>query len=328
MLLEPGGWTLASRIDDVLPALPATSRATPRPRPTLRRGAGHRPHATVADAIAELRGLRRGLAGSLEPLGLRAAVAGTHPSACGSDVEVSPGARYQCDLRVDARASRGASRRSRCTCTSRCPTPARRARAATACACTCRCCSRCRPTRRSGRAATRGSPRRARRSSQAFPRVGIPRAFGGYARLRGGRRRCCCAAEAIPEPTFLWWDVRLQPRLGTVEVRIMDAQTRVEDTAALVALVQCARQARSAESGPGALGVVSARGPGREPLPRGPRRDRRGVRRRFPGAPTARGRAPCGRAGGVPPGRGRPGMPRGAGVSGGAGQSPAMPGSA
>ena len=29
---------------------------------------------------------------------------------------------------------------------------------------------------------------------------------------------------AIPEPTFLWWDVRPQPRLGTVEVRIMDAQ--------------------------------------------------------------------------------------------------------
>ena len=45
--------------------------------------------------------------------------------------------------------------------------------------------------------------------------------------------------DAIPEPTFLWWDARLQPRFGTVEVRIMDAQTRVRDTAALAALVQC-----------------------------------------------------------------------------------------
>jgi carboxylate-amine ligase len=43
----------------------------------------------------------------------------------------------------------------------------------------------------------------------------------------------------VPEPTFFWWDVRLQPRFGTVEIRIMDAQTTVGDIAALVALVQC-----------------------------------------------------------------------------------------
>ena len=45
--------------------------------------------------------------------------------------------------------------------------------------------------------------------------------------------------DAFPEPTFLWWDVRLQPRFGTLEMRVMDAQTRVADTAALTALVQC-----------------------------------------------------------------------------------------
>ena len=39
-------------------------------------------------------------------------------------------------------------------------------------------------------------------------------------------------------PTFIWWDVRLQPRLGTVEVRIADAQTTVADVAALAALIQ------------------------------------------------------------------------------------------
>ena len=71
-----------------------------------------------------------------------------------------------------------------------------------------------------------------------FPRVGIPRPFDDYADyveaidvlLRSG---------AFPEPTFLWWDVRLQPKLGTLEVRIMDAQTRAADNAALAALVQC-----------------------------------------------------------------------------------------
>ena len=59
---------------------------------------------------------------------------------------------------------------------------------------------------------------------QAFPRVGIPRAFTDYAEYVEAVDvliRC----DAVPEPTFLWWDVRPQPRFGTVEVRIMDAQT-------------------------------------------------------------------------------------------------------
>jgi len=71
----------------------------------------------------------------------------------------------------------------------------------------------------------------------AFPRTGVPRRFTSYedwvqtvdTLLRSG---------AFPEPTFLWWDVRPQPALGTIEVRVMDAQTDVDATAALVALVQ------------------------------------------------------------------------------------------
>jgi carboxylate-amine ligase len=43
---------------------------------------------------------------------------------------------------------------------------------------------------------------------------------------------------AFPDPTYLWWDVRPQPKLGTVELRIMDAQSTLGATAALVALVQ------------------------------------------------------------------------------------------
>jgi carboxylate-amine ligase len=73
---------------------------------------------------------------------------------------------------------------------------------------------------------------------QAFPRVGIPRRFRDYADYVGTvdlLMRC----ESMPDPSFLWWDVRPQPRFGTVEVRIMDAQSTVEETASLVALVQC-----------------------------------------------------------------------------------------
>src|SRR3712207_9592605 len=52
---------------------------------------------------------------------------------------------------------------------------------------------------------------------QAFPRVGIPRAFASYndwVETVDLLVRC----EAFPDPSFLWWDVRLQPRYGTGEV--------------------------------------------------------------------------------------------------------------
>ena len=37
--------------------------------------------------------------------------------------------------------------------------------------------------------------------------------------------------------TFLWWDVRPHPKLGTVEMRVMDAQSSLDDVTALSALV-------------------------------------------------------------------------------------------
>jgi carboxylate-amine ligase len=42
----------------------------------------------------------------------------------------------------------------------------------------------------------------------------------------------------LDDPTFLWYDVRPHPQLGTVEVRVCDSQTRLEHTVALAALVQ------------------------------------------------------------------------------------------
>jgi carboxylate-amine ligase len=71
----------------------------------------------------------------------------------------------------------------------------------------------------------------------AFPRTGVARAFRDYADWVG-RVDALLRAGAIADPSLLWWDARLQPRYGTVEVRIMDAQTRIEDVAAVAALVQ------------------------------------------------------------------------------------------
>ena len=72
---------------------------------------------------------------------------------------------------------------------------------------------------------------------QAFPRVGIPRLFHSYPEyVEAVDQLLRC--DAFPGPTFLWWDVRLQPTLGTVEIRVMDAQTTPADTLALASLVQ------------------------------------------------------------------------------------------
>ena len=72
---------------------------------------------------------------------------------------------------------------------------------------------------------------------QAFPRAGLPRCFADYADYVEAVD-ALIASGAIPDPSFLWWDVRLQPALGTVEVRVMDAQSRVREVTPLVALIQ------------------------------------------------------------------------------------------
>jgi glutamate---cysteine ligase / carboxylate-amine ligase len=72
---------------------------------------------------------------------------------------------------------------------------------------------------------------------QAFPRTGTARCFVGYSDYVEAVD-ALIASGALSDPSFLWWDVRLQPALGTVEVRAMDAQSSVADSAPLVALVQ------------------------------------------------------------------------------------------
>jgi glutamate---cysteine ligase / carboxylate-amine ligase len=246
MLLDPHDWSLASRIDDVLEALSRTisNRASAETHGSALELAS-RPHATAAGAAAELAWLRAGLAADLAPLGLRAAVAGTHPFAQWSEVEVSPGARYQSIYD----SMRELARRE--------PTFALHVHVAV-------------PDAESAVRALRGmrvhvplllalsanSPFWQGRDTGlasarvpvfgTFPRVGIPRPFASYAEYVEAidlLLRC----DAFPEPTFLWWDVRLQPRFGTIEVRIMDAQTRSVDNAALAALVQSAVRLEATE---------------------------------------------------------------------------------
>src|SRR6266540_633184 len=71
----------------------------------------------------------------------------------------------------------------------------------------------------------------------AFPRSGPPprfRDYADYAEVVGQLERTGCIADY----THIWWDIRLHPRFGTVEVRVCDAVTRVEDAVAIAAYCQ------------------------------------------------------------------------------------------
>jgi carboxylate-amine ligase len=71
----------------------------------------------------------------------------------------------------------------------------------------------------------------------AFPRSGPPprfRDYADYAEVVGQLEKTGCIADY----THIWWDIRPHPKLGTVEVRICDAVTRVEHAVALAAYCQ------------------------------------------------------------------------------------------
>ena len=72
---------------------------------------------------------------------------------------------------------------------------------------------------------------------RAFPRVGIPPTYRDWEDYEK-RIDFMIRSRVIEDYTYLWHDVRPHPNFGTVEVRVMDSQTRVEHTIGLAALVQ------------------------------------------------------------------------------------------
>ena len=92
-------------------------------------------------------------------------------------------------------------------------------------------------TRRSGRARPRGMMSSRTPVFRAFPRVGIPPYYGTW-EIYSHRVEQMMRGGAIDDYTYLWWDVRPHPNLGTVELRVFDQQTRVEHTIGFAAFAQ------------------------------------------------------------------------------------------
>ncbi len=72
---------------------------------------------------------------------------------------------------------------------------------------------------------------------RAFPRVGIPPTYADWADYEASIA-FMVDSGVIEDYTYLWYDVRPHPNLGTVEIRAMDAQTSVEHTLGFAALIQ------------------------------------------------------------------------------------------
>src|SRR5215218_889141 len=72
---------------------------------------------------------------------------------------------------------------------------------------------------------------------RSYPRFELPRAFRDYEDFIRVADQLI-AAPGVDDYTYIWWDVRPHPKLGTVEVRGMDVQPRPEANAAVAALIQ------------------------------------------------------------------------------------------
>jgi carboxylate-amine ligase len=237
MLLKPGRWSLAQSSDEVLARLSRelSRHASPETHASvLELTTGI--HADVDGIVGELAWLRNRLARELGAMGLSTAAAGTHPVSVWEETQVSNAVRYRdlCDsLRVLARREPTMALHVHVGV----PTPEGAVRVLNG----------LRQRIPLLLALSANSPFWQGRDSgfasartlifQAFPRAGLPRFFENYADYVEAVDSLI-ASGSVPDPSFLWWDIRLQPALGTVEVRVMDAQSTVSEVAPLVALIQ------------------------------------------------------------------------------------------
>jgi carboxylate-amine ligase len=72
---------------------------------------------------------------------------------------------------------------------------------------------------------------------ERFPRTGIPDAFESLSEYED-YCKLLVKTGCIDNPKKIWWDIRLHPFFNTLEMRVCDAQSRVEDTLAMAALIQ------------------------------------------------------------------------------------------
>jgi carboxylate-amine ligase len=235
MLLDPGDLSLAQGIEGILAAVPEDLDG--QVKPELMQSVleiATKPSGSVREAGEELRKLRHTLAQMAEEQGLRVAASGTHPFARWEDQKIVERQRYEeliDELGFIARqelifgthvhvAIEGPDRAIYVADGIRLFLPLLLALSANS------------PFWRGELTGMMSSRTPVFR---AFPRAGIPPHYGTW-ETYSNRVEQMMRGGAIGDYTYLWWDVRPHPNLGTVETRIFDQQTTLEHTIALAAL--------------------------------------------------------------------------------------------
>lgn len=72
---------------------------------------------------------------------------------------------------------------------------------------------------------------------RSYPRTTMPPALRSWEEYVAAVERSMTAGE-VPDYTYVCWELRPQPRLGTIELRVMDAQPSLARAAGLAALMQ------------------------------------------------------------------------------------------
>ena len=72
----------------------------------------------------------------------------------------------------------------------------------------------------------------------ALPRTGLPERFASWAEYQR-HVNILMNAGLIEDATRIWWDLRPSARYPTLETRVMDVCTRLEDTISLAAMLVC-----------------------------------------------------------------------------------------
>ena len=70
-----------------------------------------------------------------------------------------------------------------------------------------------------------------------LPRAGAPPAFAGYEAWEAWVERLVLLG-VLEDHTRIWWDIRPNPRFGTLEIRVADQPTALDRTALLVGLLR------------------------------------------------------------------------------------------
>ena len=80
---------------------------------------------------------------------------------------------------------------------------------------------------------------------RSYPRAAMPPQFADFEHFCRVTRQVC-AAGGLDDYTHIWWDVRIHPGLGTIEIRAADTQFSLRRAGALAALVHCLSRVEAA----------------------------------------------------------------------------------